>query len=156
LILTQLLPHDEQIFSANPSHEIFRRSWAPDAVFEDPLCYAKGERQFKAQFWGLVAAFSKCELLAWHATKDEPNQVNYVQRQRYTFKGLGFSKEMLSTISMKLNDQGKIIHMQDRWNHQDPPANFIAWPLRRLNAVSLPYLISVPPEKGSKPARTEL
>lgn len=153
---TKLIQDSIDLFSAKPSHEIFKRSWTPDSVFEDPLCYAKGERQYKGQWWGLAAAFSKCDLKAWHVTKDEPTQVNYVQRVAYTFKGFGWTKEIISTISMKLNEDGKVIHMQDRWDHQDPPANFIAWPLRRFNALVVPLFVTIPSEDKAKPGHADL
>lgn len=74
----QLISDAQDLFSAKPSHTIFQRSWSPDAIFEDPICYATGARQYKAQWWGMPAAFSKSELLAWHVVKDEPSEVQYV------------------------------------------------------------------------------
>lgn len=74
----QLIADAQDLFSAMPSHKIFDRSWSPHAIFEDPICYATGARQYKAQWWGMPAAFSKSELLAWHVVKDEPNEVQYV------------------------------------------------------------------------------
>lgn len=124
--------------------------------FAHPSISLPGERQYKAQWWGLAAAFSKCELLAWHVTRDDPEEIHYVQRQRYRFRGLGIEKDILSTIRMILNEDGKVVHMQDRWDHKDPPANYIAWYLRRLNAVTLPYFINIPHTDGSKPNRAEL
>lgn len=38
----KLIQDSIDLFSARPNHEIFKRSWTPDAVFEDPLCYAIG------------------------------------------------------------------------------------------------------------------
>ncbi|UZJ52222.1 hypothetical protein CBS101457_001542 [Exobasidium rhododendri] len=132
------------LFGAKPSHSIFQRSWSPDAIFEDPICFATGERQYKAQWWGMPAAFSKSELLSWHVEKDDPQEIRYVQKQRYTVKGLGLKKEMLSTVVMKLDQHGRIIHFQDRWDGKDMPTNVVAMTLRRLNALVMPYLITVP------------
>lgn len=43
---------------------------------------------------------------------------------------------------MKLNQEGKITYFADRWNDQDPPANFIAW-VRAAFAFTVPFLINV-------------
>lgn len=142
---TTLIHEALELFGARPSNKYFSNHWTHDAVFEDPLCYAQGHRQYKAQWFGMPAAFSKSDTLAWYVTKDTPEEIAYVQRQRYTFKGLGFKKELVSKVVMKLNEEGKITYFADRWNDQDPPAHFLVWPLRRLNAVVMPYLISQPP-----------
>lgn len=68
------------LFSAKPSHSIFKRSWSAHAIFEDPICYAVGERQYKAQWWGMPALFGKSELLAWHVEKDDPREIRYVSK----------------------------------------------------------------------------
>lgn len=41
--------------------------------------FLAGERQYKAQWWGMPAAFSKSELLAWHVEKDDPREIRYVR-----------------------------------------------------------------------------
>lgn len=43
----------------------------------------------------MPAAFSKSDTLAWHVTKDTPEEISYVQRQRYTFKGFGWTKVLV-------------------------------------------------------------
>jgi hypothetical protein len=75
---SQRIQDAHDLFGARPSHSIFKRSWSPDAIFEDPICYATGERQYKAQWWGMPAAFSKSELLSWHVEKDDPREIRYV------------------------------------------------------------------------------
>lgn len=36
---------------------------------------------------------------------------------------------------MRLNENGKIVYFADRWDHKDPPSNFIAWVCCRMWAA---------------------
>lgn len=58
---------------------------------------------------------------AWRVTKDEPQEVHYVQKQKYGINKLGLEKEMISTVVMKLDEKGRIKHFEDRWNHKKMP-----------------------------------
>ena len=46
----QLIKDAQDLFSAKPSLEIFKRSWSPDAIFADPICHAEGWKQYAAQW----------------------------------------------------------------------------------------------------------
>ncbi len=141
----QLIKDAQDLFSAKPSPAIFSRSWAPTAIFADPICHAEGAKQYLAQWYGMPAAFAESETLAWKLTKQEPREVQYVQKHRYKVKGLGMNKEMISTVVMERDENNKITRFEDRWNHK-PLGGVLGWPFRRLNAVSLPFLIGVPGE----------
>lgn len=93
----------------------------------------------------MPAAFSESETLAWKLVKQEPGEVQYAQKQRYKVKGLGMTKEMVSTVVIERNADNKITRFEDRWNHK-PLGGVIGWPFRRLNAVTLPWLVGVPKE----------
>lgn len=146
----QLVKDAQDLFSAKPSAEIFARSWDPKGIFADPIAHANGAHQYLAQWFGMPAAFSQSQTLAWKLTKQEPTEVQYVQKHMYKIKGIGMTKEMVSTVVMQLDPQTKkIINFEDRWNHK-PLNGVLSWPFRRLNAVTLPLFISVP--KASKEA----
>lgn len=130
------------LFGAKPSPGIFER-WSPHAVFADPICHAEGSRQFLAQWYGMPAAFSESQTLQWKLLKDEPRLIEYVQKQRYKVKGLGAVKEMVSTVVMERDEAGKVVRFEDRWNHK-PLGGALGWPFRRLNALTLPWLVGVP------------
>ncbi|GAC99225.1 hypothetical protein PHSY_006825 [Pseudozyma hubeiensis SY62] len=133
------------LFSAKPSPTIFARSWSPTAIFADPICHANGSRQYLAQWYGMPAAFSESHLLEWKLIKDEPRLVEYVQKQRYKVKGLGMVKEMISTVVMERDAEGKVVRFEDRWNHK-PLGGVLGWPFRRANALVLPWIVGVPGE----------
>ena len=93
---TAQLIHDAmELFCARPSAAIFARSWSANAIFADPICHAQSSRQYLAQWYGMPAAFSHSQTLAWKLTLQQANQVHYVQKQRYKFKLLGSTKDII-------------------------------------------------------------
>ncbi|KAK0526978.1 hypothetical protein OC842_005014 [Tilletia horrida] len=136
-----LIQDAQALFQAKFSPELFTRSWAPNPVFIDPICYAEGTKQVTAQ-WAAMKAFSSSKTLQWKLTKDEPNLIEYEQKQEY--KTSLFTKVMDSTVVMELDDHGKIKRFEDRWNHK-PISNGITYPFRRLNALMMPFISRPPP-----------
>ncbi|PWN97097.1 hypothetical protein FA09DRAFT_330736 [Tilletiopsis washingtonensis] len=143
----QLIADAQALFSAKPSEEIFTR-WSPDALFEDPICLAVGARQYKAQWYGLAKAFSGSMTRAWRVESVSKEQIKYVQKQWY--KVAGFEKEMISTVVMKLNKEGKVTHFIDMWNHKAPSTNPVIYALRRLNGMIMPLFVGVPKAEQQK------
>ncbi|KIS68772.1 uncharacterized protein UMAG_10657 [Mycosarcoma maydis] len=133
------------LFSAKPSAAIFARSWSRNATFSDPICHAVGARQYLAQWYAMRAVFSESETLEWKLIRDEPTHIEYVQKQRYKLKALGTVKVMHSTVVMHTDAHGRITRFEDRWNHTALPGT-LAWPFRRLNAITLPWLVAVAAE----------
>ncbi|CAO1629489.1 unnamed protein product [Parajaminaea phylloscopi] len=138
----QRISDAQTLFGGRPSLEIFGRSWAPDATFEDPICIARGWQQYSAQWWAM-RLFSTSTTTAWRVVQDDPQEVRYVQKQKYGIDKLGFEKEMISTVVMKLDESGRIKHFEDRWDHKEMPGAW-AYPLRRLNALTMPWIIGHP------------
>lgn len=134
-LLTRLsLP---QLFGAKPSLEIFKRSWSPDAIFEDPIAHCRGWRQYAAQWWGMKV-FSTSVTKAWRITKDTPQEIQFAQKQHYGIKRFGFEKTMISTVTMKLDNDGRIIHFQDAWDGKPMPGFWATVSVRRLAAARVP------------------
>ncbi len=69
------------LFGAKPSPTIFTR-WSANAIFADPICHANGAKQYLAQWYGMPAAFSHSETLAWKLIKDTETEVEYVPRSK--------------------------------------------------------------------------
>lgn len=60
-------------------------------------------------------------------------------------------KEMASLIRIELNDEGKIVRLEDRWDAKPLPSGGLAKSFRGLNGKFIvPTLISVPKEGGPK------
>ncbi|EST04924.1 hypothetical protein PSEUBRA_005722 [Kalmanozyma brasiliensis GHG001] len=140
----QLIRDALDLFGARPSPDIFTR-WSPTAVFADPICHAEGAKQYLAQWYGMPAAFTQSETLAWKLIKEEERRIEWVQKQKYKVKGLGMVKEMVSTVVVERGEDGKVTRFEDRWNHK-PMGSSLGWPFRRLNAVTMPLIIGVPKE----------
>ncbi|SJX63573.1 uncharacterized protein SRS1_14327 [Sporisorium reilianum f. sp. reilianum] len=142
---SQLVRDAMELFGARPSAAIFAR-WSPGAVFADPICHAEGYAQYLAQWYGMPAAFAHSETLAWKLITQQDDRVEYVQLQRYKVKGLGVTKDMVSTVVMQRDPAtNTITRFEDRWNHK-PLGGVFSWPFRRLNAFTLPWIVGVPKE----------
>ncbi|PWN42412.1 hypothetical protein IE81DRAFT_323574 [Ceraceosorus guamensis] len=137
----ELIKSVQDLFSCKPTPAHFLK-WSPDAIFEDPICYAVGARQYKAQWYGMAKAFAGSELRAWHIESVKPDEIRYAQKQWYKIGS--FEKIMDSTVVMKLDKDGKIVHFQDRWGHNEIGSNPLTYIFRRLNAVTLPLFVSIP------------
>ena len=151
----QLVRDAQDLFCAKPSVEIFKRSWNPDAIFADPICHAIGFREYAAQWWGMPKAFSESKTLGWELVQSTPEVIEFKQDQHYKVRGLGTVKQMHSLVHIKLDEQGKIRHFEDRWDEKPLPNGSFSMMLRRLNARTMPYIVSVPKE-GAQSMKKEL
>ncbi|KAK0891514.1 hypothetical protein LTR02_013964 [Friedmanniomyces endolithicus] len=115
--------------------------WKDDAEFTDPLTIAKGRKQYEAQWYGLQTAFSEIERLG-HEVKSNGNPIEMDLDTRYVVKGLGTEKKISSKIEIWMEGD-KIVKVADKWNGSLPEGS-IAQAFRRLNAVTVPNLVSVP------------
>ncbi|KAK5113772.1 hypothetical protein LTR62_003156 [Meristemomyces frigidus] len=115
--------------------------WKDDATFTDPLTIAQGRDQYSAQWYGLQAAFSEIERLG-HEVKDAGNPIKMDLDTRYVVKGLGKEQKIHSLIEITMEGD-KISKVADKWDGKLPEGS-IAQAFRRLNAVSVPYIVGVP------------
>lgn len=53
-----------------------------------------------------------------------PNQIVYEQEQEYTVRGFGSKKLMKSTVVIELDDQDRIVKLDDMWNGNDHPTKW--------------------------------
>ncbi|KAF8599905.1 hypothetical protein BDV93DRAFT_525752 [Ceratobasidium sp. AG-I] len=140
------------LFSSKPSPEIFERSWRQDATFEDPLSKCDGYDQYAPQWYGMPKLFPTSRTLAYSVTSptSEPRRIVYEQTQEYTVAVTKTKKVMQSTVVIDLDENEKIVKLEDKWNGDDQPTKLGAWGLRNLNAATLPHIVKVPePSKES-------
>ncbi|KXS93881.1 hypothetical protein AC578_5497 [Pseudocercospora eumusae] len=146
--------------------------WKDDATFEDPITVAKGRRQYEPQWYGLQAAFSEIERLN-HEVTSSGNPIEMDLKTRYVVKGIGKEQVVESKVLIYTEGE-KISMVQDKWDGKLPdsgianvsfwnPFSWIkyaegwAWwtwswvwyttpwmAFRRLNANSVPLMVSVP------------
>lgn len=142
----QVLDDVSELFCSRPTIEIFKRSWRPDAVFEDPISKCLGYKEYAPQWFGMPKLFPKSITLSRRviSSTHNPNRIMYQQEQEYTVRGLGTKKVMKSLVVIELDENDMIVHLHDKWNGNDHPTRWGAHALRRLNAMTLPWFVSVP------------
>ncbi|CAE7207903.1 unnamed protein product [Rhizoctonia solani] len=137
------------LFSSKPNQDIFHRTWRKDAVFEDPLSKCIGYKQYAPQWYAMPKAFPISRTLSYKviSSTNDPRRITYEQQQEYTIRFIGTKKIMNSTVVIDLDENDQIVKLEDKWNGSDQPTRFGALWLRRLNAVTVPWLVSVPKPK---------
>ncbi|KIJ44359.1 hypothetical protein M422DRAFT_30497 [Sphaerobolus stellatus SS14] len=145
----QVIEDVKELFSGHPSVKIFERSWRRDAVFEDPWSKCIGYREYAAQWFALPKLCSKSERLSFRvlSSTTQPNQIIYAQRQQYTMRLFGTKKIVESLVIIDLDENDKILKLEDKWNGEDQPKRWGAELLRRFNAKATKLLVSVKPLK---------
>jgi hypothetical protein len=132
------------LYELRPTPEIFRRSWNPDAVFEDPLANAKGFREYAAQWYAMPKLFAKSETVKTRvmSSTSSPNRIVFSQTQRY--KNRLMDKTISSVVTVDLDDSDKIIRLMEQWDGKALPSRFGGGLLRRLNAKLTSFLVHIP------------
>ncbi|KAF2137664.1 uncharacterized protein K452DRAFT_301838 [Aplosporella prunicola CBS 121167] len=116
--------------------------WSDDAVFEDPLTQVRGRKEFESQWYGLQTAFSQIERLSYEVTSSG-NPITMELKTRYIVKGAKSSTTIKSVVSIYTDSTGQITKVEDKWNDEVADSTIVN-AFRRLNAVSIPSLVSVP------------
>ncbi|CAE6445725.1 unnamed protein product [Rhizoctonia solani] len=145
-----------ELFCAHPSLEIFDRSWHRDAVFEDPFIKCVGFKEYAAQWYGLPKIAAQSTTLQYRvlSSTHSPHKIVFDQTQQYTLRYIKRKKTIHSLVIIELDEDGKIIKMEDRWNGEEPPSKWGAIWLRRLNGKTAPFFVRVPrpvPERTPTP-----
>ena len=148
-----------QLFQGKPDEAFLKEGWATDAVFEDPITLTKGYDQFAPQWYGLAKIFSTSETLAYKVTKFEPNlgklavlpavgllasadlaatttatAVEFELRQKYVVKATGIPKTMESLVHIELDQTGRVVRFEDRWDAKPIESGAAGTAARKLNA----------------------
>lgn len=129
------------LFAGKPSKEKLAL-WTDEATFSDPITIAQGRKQFEAQWYGLAQVFSDIQL-QHHEVTSSGNPISLDMRNKYTLKGIGKETTMQSVVNIYTTADGKIEKVEDKWDGKLPEGEF-AKAFRRLNAVTVPHLVSVP------------
>ncbi|KAK7515276.1 uncharacterized protein IWZ02DRAFT_471339 [Phyllosticta citriasiana] len=129
------------LFAGRPSLAKLRL-WSDDAVFEDPLTQAQGRQQYEPQWYGLQSAFAEIERLS-HQVTSAGNPIVMDLKTRYVLKGIKKETVIASVVNIYTDNAGKISRVEDKWDGKLPDSS-ITNAFRRLNAVSVPKMVSVP------------
>ncbi|KAF8582689.1 hypothetical protein K439DRAFT_1661726 [Ramaria rubella] len=122
-------------------------------TYKDPLSDCHSLKEYAPQWFALRKIFPKSETLAFHvlSSTDEPKRMVCSQRQQYTLRFFGTKKVINSLIVIDLDDNDKIIKLEDKWNGEEQPTRWGTGMLRRLNAKTLSWIVHVemPKDKGA-------
>ncbi|KAG8747009.1 hypothetical protein FRC10_002808 [Ceratobasidium sp. 414] len=143
-----------ELFCSHPSLEIFERSWHRDAVFEDPWTKCIGYREYTAQWFALPRVVPHSTTLQHRVLSSThyPHRIVFDQTQEYNLRFLNRKKIIQSLVTLELDEDGKIVRMEDRWNGEEMPRKWGALWLRRLNGKTMPLFVRVPrPAPGLTP-----
>lgn len=95
--------------------------WKDDGEFVDPICIAKGRKQFEAQWYGLQTAFSEIERLH-HEVTSAGNPIEMDMKTRYVVKGI--NKEQIIKSKILIHTDGdKIAKVEDKWDGKLPDSS---------------------------------
>jgi hypothetical protein len=111
------VPPGQKLFAGRPSVKKLSL-WTDDAKFEDPLTIAEGRKKYSAQWYGLVAAFSKIERLS-HQVTSSGNPITMDLKTKYVVKGIG-KEQTISSVVKIYTENDRITRLEDRWNDQLP------------------------------------
>lgn len=109
--------------------------WKDDGEFVDPLCIAKGRKQYEAQWYGLQAAFSTIEQQHQEVT-NAGNPIEMDMKARYVVKGI--NKEQVIESKVLIHTDGdKIAKVEDKWNGTLPDSSIanVSSALQLLNPL---------------------
>ncbi|KAK7622431.1 hypothetical protein IWX50DRAFT_83538 [Phyllosticta citricarpa] len=138
------------LFAGRPSLAKLRL-WSDDAVFEDPLTQAQGRQQYEPQWYGLQSAFAEIERLS-HQVTSAGNPIVMDLKTRYVLKGIKKETVIASVVNIYTDNAGKISRVEDKWDGKLPDSS-ITNAFRRLNAVSVPKMVSVPKNEKEEAKR---
>ncbi|KAI9865753.1 MAG: hypothetical protein M1824_000013 [Vezdaea acicularis] len=130
------------LFAGYPSHAKLSL-WKDDASFEDPITIAKGRDKYNAQWWGLAEVFSKIDP-SNRVVTSSGNPITIDMTTTYTLKGVNKDTTIKSLVEIYTDPaDGKITRVLDKWDGNLPDSSFKN-AFRKLNAVSVPKMVSVP------------
>ncbi|KAK7693202.1 hypothetical protein QCA50_002768 [Cerrena zonata] len=140
----------QEVYCGRVTLDILRRRFKRDAVFEDPLCVARGWDQYAAQWFALPKVITKSERTSFRiiTATVSPNRLIFEQTQVYTFKFIGLTKVIPSVVIVDLDDDFRITRLEDQWYGSPLPKRWGASFLRKLNAKVTPWIFRVPKDNA--------
>lgn len=134
-----------ELFCCRPSIDIFKRTWRHDAIFEDPWVKCEGYNEYGPQFFAMPKLF-QAKILSSRImlSTQSPNRLIYSKSQEYTLRFLGKKKRVDSVVVVDLDENDKIMRVEDKWGGAEQPTHYGTLHLRRASAVIISWLIRVP------------
>ncbi|KAF7359538.1 Serine-threonine kinase receptor-associated protein [Mycena sanguinolenta] len=123
VIHERVLADIRSLYELRPSPEIFKRTWAPDAVFEGPPRQVQG----LPRWYAMPKLFAKSETVNTRVMSStaSPNRIVFAQTQRY--KNRFMDKTISSVVTVDLDESDKIVCLMEQWDGKALPNHFVAY-----------------------------
>ncbi|KAI6109890.1 hypothetical protein F5141DRAFT_1215345 [Pisolithus sp. B1] len=142
-----------ELFCCRPSIDIFKRTWRHDA---DPWVKCEGYDEYAPQFFAMVyielhgratrlltrliaspnsSQRRRYYLVGSCLSTQSPNRLIYSKSQEYTLRFLGKKKRIDSMVVVDLDENDKIVRVEDKWGGEELPTQYGASHLRRVSAA---------------------
>ncbi|CAG8676108.1 3171_t:CDS:2 [Funneliformis caledonium] len=139
----EIFNHIVDLYCCKPTKECFKH-YDDDAIFEDPLIYAAGLQNLKAQFYGLPKVFVKSTTQSCKILENTPNYLRFELEQKYVLPFVGRAMKINSQIKLEFSPENKkIIRHTDLW-YGNPIGK--EGMLRKGAATLVSMFVSVPKE----------
>ncbi|CAI2188152.1 16724_t:CDS:2 [Funneliformis geosporum] len=104
------------LYSCKPKKECFKY-YDDSVIFEDPLMFAAGLPNLKAQFYGMPKVFVKSTTKKYKILENSPNYLKFELEQKYELPFVGRAIVQKSQITLEFSPENrKIIRHTDLWN----------------------------------------
>ncbi|KAK3111081.1 hypothetical protein LTR53_014010 [Teratosphaeriaceae sp. CCFEE 6253] len=153
-------PHPEQSVKISSSHqhivdsitrlysgsasETDMQVYAEKAVYDDPWSYCDTRYKIAGQWYGIPKLMAKSQTLSTEVVEDKPDRIVFKLRQEYTPKVVSFSKPVNSLITLSLDENEKVKHHKDMWNHKDYSHEGLGKIMKTLNGDQLTKITRPP------------
>ncbi|KAG9295408.1 hypothetical protein G9A89_013437 [Geosiphon pyriformis] len=111
----QLVSYVLDLYQCKPTKEKFN-FYSENALFEDPISYAVGLANVKAQFYAMPKVFAKSTADSYKIVKNEEKSIEIDLRVIYTLALFKKDIAVNSLAVLDLNDEGKIVRHADLWD----------------------------------------
>lgn len=135
-----------ELYQCRPAPKLYRH-FCSDAHFEDPICDARNLTEVKAQFNGMPKVFPVSQTKQCQVIFNRSHEVHLDLWQEYTVVLFRKAVLMKSLVVVKFDDEGRVRHLEDRWNYKDSWREHHFWSpftnaMRRANARLLPKFVN--------------
>lgn len=111
-----------EMYSCKPTETTFD-VYTPDAIFHDPIGFAKSAHTIKAQFIGLVKLFPRADIPKFRVLKNPsslPSSTILIDQDVAYYRdpnGSSPTKTVNSLLTIETDAQHKVVRHTEEWNH---------------------------------------
>ena len=108
------------LYQCKPTEKCYSH-FASTVEFEDPLEHAKGANSVRSSFNSLSGLFCKSDTLWWRVESSSDSLLKLVVMQKWEIAGIHKTVDKEHHLDIHLNEEQKIIKIEDRWEGKPLP-----------------------------------